>query len=209
MQAWLLGTAGQWSAAAEASEEALALAAEVGFGEPGAHAALDLAENRLRAGDHGGATDRLDQAAAIAAADQVSMAWHQRQRLAWLRGRLALATGDRATAATEAAWLATDAVDRGTRRYELLARVLSALAEGVIEPAALEPVLVELERIAAPEVWWVTAQLAVTGGVDRWWADAERRLVALVSSAGNVPELDGDAVGRVLRAELDRLAVPR
>lgn len=120
MRGWLLGTAGQWSAAAEAGEEALALAAEIGFGEPGAHAVLDLAENRLRAGDHAGAADRLGQAAAIAADDRVSMAWHQRQRLAWLRGRLALATGDRATAATEAAWLTSDAVDRGTRRYELL-----------------------------------------------------------------------------------------
>jgi hypothetical protein len=137
------------------------------------------------------------------------MAWHQRQRLAWLRGRLALATGDRVTAATEAAWLTTDAVDRGTRRYELLARVLSVLAEGVIEPHALEPVLDELARIAAPEVWWVTARLAVAGGVDRWWLDAERRLGTLVLSAGKVPDLDADAVGRVLRAELDRLAAPR
>ena len=209
MRGWLLGAAGQWSAAAEAGEEALALAADVGFGEPGAHATLDLAEGRLRAGDHAGAADRLEQAAAIAADDRVSMAWHLRQRLAWLRGRLALATGDRVTAATEAAWLTSDAVDRGTRRYELLARVLSVLAEGVIEPDALEPMLGELEQIAAPEVWWVTAQLALTGGVDRWWADAERRLGTLVLSAGKVPDLDADAVGRVLRAELDRLAGPR
>jgi DNA-binding SARP family transcriptional activator len=208
MRGWLLGTAGQWSAAADAAEEALELAAEVGFGEPGAHALLDLAENRLRAGDRAGAAERLEQAAAIAADDQVSMAWHQRQRVAWLRGRLALAAGDRAAAGTEAAWLTADAVTRGNRRYELLARVLSVLAEGVVEPDSLEPVLAELERIAAPEAWWVTAQLAVAGGVDRWRADAERRLGTLVSSAGKVRDLDGADVGRVLSAELDRLTGP-
>lgn len=205
MRGWLLRTAGQWSAADDAGTEALALAAEVGFGEPGAHAALDLAEGRLWAGDHAGATSHLEQAAAIAADDRVTMAWHLRQRLSWLRGRLALATGDRAAAAGEAAWLTTDAVGRGTRRYELLARVLSVLAGGVVEPDSLEPVLVELDRIGAPEAWWVTACLAGAGGVDHWWGDAERRLGVLVSSAGKVPNLDADDVGRALRAELDRL----
>jgi hypothetical protein len=73
----------------------------------------------------------------------------------------------------------------------------------------LERVLGELDRVAAPEAWWVTAELAVVGGVDRWQAAAERRAAALVSAASAVPDLDTDAVGRALRAELDKLAGPR
>jgi tetratricopeptide (TPR) repeat protein len=209
LRGWLLRTTGQWPAADDAGEEALELAAMVGFGEPGAHAALDLAEGRLRAGDHDGAGRRLEQAAAIAADDRGTMVWHQRQRLAWLRGRLALAAADTTTAAAEAAWLVTDAAGRGARRYKLLGQVLSALAGGVTDHGALEPVLGELDRVAAPEAWWVTAELAVAGGVDRWQAAAERRAAALVSAASAVPDLDTDAVGRALRAELDKLAGPR
>lgn len=67
----------------------------------------------------------------------------------------------------------------------------------------------ELDRVAALEAWWVTAALAVAGDVDRWQAAAERRAAALVASVRAVPDLDPEAVGRALRAELERVLTRR
>ncbi|MGH8974821.1 MAG: hypothetical protein ACRD0C_16665, partial [Acidimicrobiia bacterium] len=209
LRAWLLRATGQWSAADDASAEALELGAAIDFGEPGAHAVLDLADGRLRAGDDDGAARWLTQASDMTADDQATMVWHQRQRLAWLRGRLALAAGDPATAAAEAAGLVTDARSRGTRRYELLGRALAALAGDGTDHEAIEALLGELDRVAAPEAWWVTAELAAARDVDRWRSAAERRASVLVSAATGIPGIDADAVGRALRAELDRAGRPR
>ncbi len=209
LRAWLLRATGQWPAADDASAEALELGAAVGFGEPGAHAVLDLADGRLRAGDDDGTARWLAQASDMTADDGATMAWHQRQRLAWLRGRLALATGDPAAAAAEAAALVADARTRGTRRYQLLGRALAALAGDGTDHEAIEALLGELDRVAAPEAWWVTAELAAAQDIDRWRSAAERRAAVLVAAATGIPGVDADTVGRALRAELDRAVRPR
>ena len=93
---------------------------------------------------------------------------------------VASATADDGRAALD------DAVARGTRRYELLARAVLGEVDA----------LADLERVAGLEAWWVTAELAARRGDDRLWRDAERMAGMLV--AGVVLALIGLAVGRAL-----------
>jgi hypothetical protein len=108
------------------------------------------------------------------------------------QARFALLTGDLAGAQEKAQRAIADADRRGTARYGLFARVVSARAAAAageaLDHEALDAALFALERCGGLEAWLVTAELAATTGVDRWWRDAERRAGALVSVAGDHAE---------------------
>ncbi|MGI8663816.1 MAG: BTAD domain-containing putative transcriptional regulator [Acidimicrobiales bacterium] len=136
-------------------------------------AALDLLEGRLLADDLDGAAAAIDRARFIDAFSG-TMAWHHRQRFGLQQARFAQATSDPERATELASAVIDDAVARGTRRYELLARAVVGDVD----------VLIPLERVAGMEVWRITAELAARTGVDQLWRDAERRAGALVAAAG-------------------------
>lgn len=137
-------------------------------------AVLDLLEGRLLANDFDGAANAIDRAARIVDGFNGTMAWHHRQRFGVQQARFAQATGDPERAVELASAVVDDAVTRGTRRYELLARAVLGDAD----------VLSPLERVAGMEVWRVTAETASRTGDDQLWRDADRRAGALVAAAG-------------------------
>ena len=140
-------------------------------------AALDLLEGRLLADDLDGAAGAIDRARIVDGFNG-TMAWHHRQRFSVQQARFAQATGAPERAVELASAVVEDAIARGTRRYELLARAVLADLD----------VLLPLERVAGMEVWHVTAELAARTGVDELWRDAERRAGALVAAAGPYAE---------------------
>ena len=140
-------------------------------------AALDLLEGRLLAGDLDGAVAAIDRARIVERFNG-TMTWHHRQRFGVQQARFAQATGDADRAIELASAVVDDAVARGTRRYELLARAVLGDVE------ALAP----LEGVAGMEVWRITAELAARTGSDPLWRDAERRAGALIAAAGTDAE---------------------
>ena len=124
--------------------------------------------------------------------DSGTMVWHQRERHGLLVARIALASGDRAGAATAATQVCASAAARGSTRHELVARLLVACA-GVIGhtdpgdhtgPAAVADLLTQLDRTSRMEAWRWTALAARHLGVNRWWALAQRQVDALAGAAG-------------------------
>ncbi len=133
------------------------------------------------------------------------MGWHQRQRLGLLRARVLLASCDATDeAAALAREVAEDAAARGTLRYRLLAEIIEvealALGGAVIDHARVDATLVELDALAVPEAWWLTAHVAAATGIDRWWDDAERRAARIVVAGRHAGIEGGDAVAARLDA---------
>jgi DNA-binding SARP family transcriptional activator len=202
VRGWLLRNLGRVDEADEFNAAAADLPPEiVAFNEPRYVGHLDLVEGRLIAGDLASAGDRLDAIADIEQWDG-TMAWHQRERYWLLRARLAVESADTDRAYELAVGVERDAAERGCRRYELFARAVIARAGGPADRNAIEALLAELERIAAPEAWWYTAQLADALDVERWWADAVRRVDRLASAAGP----DGEGLRAHAAARFPRLA---
>lgn len=212
-RSWLLRNVGLLGAAREANEEALA-SDGIGLltGEPWYVAHLDLADGALGAGDPDTAASLLGRIDDLDSWNGV-MGWHQRQRLGLLRARMLLAscdiTGDISGDATgEAAALARqvaeDAAARGTLRYRLLAEIVEvealALGGAVIDHARVDAMLGELDMLAVPEAWWLTAHVAAATGVDRWWDDAERRAARIVAAGSHAGIEGGEAVAARLAA---------
>lgn len=194
VHSWLLRGVGRLQAADELS----AMVFEVTSGDGGAstnemrHASmLDLVEGRLLAGDLDGAAEAIDQATPVESM-RGTMAWHHRQRYWVQQARLALATGDLAAAREKANQGMADATRRGALRYALFAQIVAARAAAAagesFDHDAIDDALVTLESCGGLEVWLVTAELAASTGVDRWWRDADRRAGALVSVAGDHAE---------------------
>jgi len=206
---WMLRAIGRTAEADEANQAAVELAAAVGFAEPANHARLDLVDGRLRAGDLHGAQAGLDEVAATIV-EPGTMLWHQRQRLAWLRGRVDLRRGDPTGAAEAAAWLVADAAERGAGRYEVLGRVLGLAADALEDgrspdPDAVRPLLARLDEVAVPDGWLLTAELAAASGAAQWWAEARQRVEVLAARAGAVPGGDPAATAAALDAALSRV----
>lgn len=172
-RSWILRSVGRLAEADDINQRVFESTDSPPMMEMHSAAALDLLEGRLLAGDLDGAAAAIDRARII---DRFNgtMAWHHRQRFGVQRARFAQATGDPERAVEVARAVVDDAVARGTRRYELLARAVLGDAD----------VLTALERVAGMEVWRVTAELAARTGADQLWRDAERRAGALVAAAG-------------------------
>ncbi len=165
---------GLFELADERNETAREAAARVDVDEPVAHALLDLAEGRLRAGDLDGVVSLLDQAAEYAGDDRRhGFQWRQRLRAGWLRGRAALAAGDVQEAGNRALAVVQEAAARDAGRYDAFGRVLALqvrVAEG--KPPTPEEalrVLDALSGVAGMERLWLTAEVAAQarGGVQR------------------------------------------
>lgn len=195
--AWIL----RWSGRGEEADDRNLHAYQASGGDGGpcvdAHAEghyvalLDLADGCLLRGDPAGAAALTDRLAPV---DTWSgtMAWHQRHRLGLLRARLALAAGDRDTAAELASAVGADAASRGAGRYELLAGAVLGLADPFVPDDRLGAVIDGLGRCAGLDGWPLVAALGVARRIDAWRTDAERRAAAVVAGAGR----HGDAARR-------------
>jgi DNA-binding SARP family transcriptional activator len=212
-RAWILRHLGRGGEADELNERARSLTSSAGAEEPYNQGTLDLADGRLLAGDPDGAARHLaalrgldtDGPADERSADDVSgggppephempaMAWHQYERLAVLRARVALLRGDADSAAAIAGRLAATAGARGSARHAAIGRVLEAQAHQLLgdplDPAEVESRLVRLDDLAGLEAWRLTAELArapapVLGSelVPELAAAAGRRAAALLAA---------------------------
>lgn len=172
-RSWILRAVGRLDEADDVNRQVFETTDAAPMMEMHSAAALDLLEGRLLAGDVDGAIAAVDNARVV---DHFhgTMAWHHRERFGVQQARLALVMGDRELGAELAAAVVHDAVGRGARRYELLARAMLGDAE------ALAP----LEHVAGMEAWRVTAELAARTGIDELWRDAERRAGTLIAKAG-------------------------
>lgn len=173
-RSWILRSVGRLEEADDINHRVFEVTNAAPMMEMHCAAALDLLEGRLLAGDLDGATAAIDRARIVVEGFNGTMAWHHRQRFGVQQARFARATGDPERADELASAVVDDAIARGTRRYELLARAVLGDVD----------VLTPLERVAGMEAWHVTAELAARTGVDELWRDAERRAGALVAAAG-------------------------
>ncbi|HUP87346.1 MAG TPA: AAA family ATPase [Acidimicrobiales bacterium] len=186
-RAWLLRWTGHPERADDLNTEAVERTDPRGpLAEPYFAGLLDLADGRLLADDPDGAASLAEKLATIETW-QGTMAWHQRHRWGLVQARLALAVGDRGTAAERSAEVAADAGARGARRYQLLATALGALAGG--EPASdleqLDEVVRGLADCAALEGWPLVGALAAAFDVRAWRTEAERGVLAVIASASD------------------------
>ena len=185
-RAWLLRNLGAGAEADDLNERAFAAADRLLAGEPRAHAALDLADGRLRGADVEGACrwlDRHDDGGGT-----YGLHWRVEQRARSLRVRVALLTGDADTAVEGAEAAVAEAAGNRDRRHLVLAEVLLARARHAtgdrVDVERLDAAVRELDRVAGLEAWWLAAQLAEQLGVPAWRRVAERRLAHLVGHAG-------------------------
>jgi hypothetical protein len=118
--------------------------------------------------------------------DAVAMAWHQRERAALARARLALAGGDAERAAQLAGQAAAGATRRGSVRHARIAEVVEALALAdageAVDGEHLERLLAALDPVAGLEAWRWAAEIADRTGTDRVRRAAERRAGILVAA---------------------------
>ena len=208
MRGWLERSVGNLDIAEGYSAMALDAAGHAAFDEPAMHARLDLVEIRLVRGRDVDASDLLRDA--VEHLEPTStMGWHLQQRVAWLKGRLALASGDRDGAAEQALALVKDATERGSQRYEVLGRHLGFVARGRSARAAptadLDVLLADIARLAALDAWRLTAELAEREESDALWDAANVRAATLVAQTRNIAHLDQAAVGTWIRSTLDAM----
>lgn len=140
-------------------------AAHGGTGEAVAHAVLDLAEGRLRAGDLEAVARLLDDADVLGEADQRhAFQWRHRARAAWLRGRLHLALGEVDDAGACAAAVIDEATRSDVARYRALGELLAVqvrITDGhQPEPAQVLAAVDRLTCLAGMEQLWLIHELA-------------------------------------------------
>ena len=188
MAAWLLRGMGELAPADDLNTAAVELERFPGISEPQAHGALDLVESALLAGDPAEAERRLARVA-LQSPDDGTMVWRQLERRDLLAAQLALAEGSWARAGALAAEVARSAAARGSRRHELVARLLEdcarARAGEAPDPARVEAVLAGLAEVAGLEAWRWTGLAAASFGLDPWWDLAGRQVAALARRAGD------------------------
>lgn len=202
---WILGAIGHLEDADARSHAALEGAGR--FSEPKHHALLDLAAAAIEREDATTAAGWLAQLE-VPPDEAGAMAWHQRQRLWLLEGRVALLEGDPATTARRAEQARVDARRRGSPRTVLQAEVLAHLAQaatgGPVDAGAVAATLEGLDELGRLEGWRLTARLAQATGVSGLWAAADRRAARLVAACG--PEAARTAAW--IEGELVRLGRP-
>ncbi len=168
---WVLRNVGATSAGADAHDEALAIATEVGFPEMVVAALEDLADDRIRAADPAAAADLLDRARPALAGDLV-FGWRLAMKLQLLDAQRHLLAGS----PEESLRLAEDLRERAVRadvpRYDTCARLVGHRARTALgEPVDLDQAwrdLAELERAVGIEAWWWAGQTGAELGQQRW-----------------------------------------
>lgn len=198
-RAWLLRNLLSPDEADELNMAAAEIASARALREPQAQSALDLADGRLRRRDLQGAASALSHAASLGSG--YAFAWKARLRHQLLSARLALADDRPEEAGIVADAVAAEASRIVAPRFVTLARVVSvqaSCAAGQPDPRSAERLVHDLARFAAPESWWVTAELALAFGVDGWWKVAEQRTVVIAAGAGTRAEEFGRQAGRWL-----------
>jgi tetratricopeptide (TPR) repeat protein len=162
---YVLRNLGQHELADDHNASGREAATSGGTGEAVAHAVLDLAEGRLRAGDLDAVARLLDDADVLGAADhRHAFQWRHRARAGWLRGRLHLALGEVDEAGACAAKVIVEAARSEVPRYSAFGGLLTAqvrIAGG--HPPPTEEVLAAVERLsslAGMEQLWLIRELA-------------------------------------------------
>jgi DNA-binding SARP family transcriptional activator len=186
---YVLRNLGQHQLADDLNQAGRESAMGIGTAEPVAHAVLDLAEGRLRAGDLDAVAKLLDDAEVFGAADQHhAFQWRHRARAGWLRGRLHLALGEVDEASACAAGVIEEASRSDVPRYAAFGQLLAVqarIAGG--EPPTTAQVLATVDRLsslAGMEQLWLVQELAHASGGQLRTAlghrarDAADRLVA-------------------------------
>jgi hypothetical protein len=182
MAAWLLRGMGELAAAEDSNLAAVAQTDFPGISEHQAHGALDLVEHALLVGDPAGAERRLARVE-LQPLDGGTMVWRQRERHELLQAQLAFCAGEWDRAQEIAAAVERSAAARGSRRHELVARLLGrcarAQADEPADPAEVEATLDALARVAGLEAWRWTGLAAASLGVDAWWDRAAAQAAGL------------------------------
>lgn len=171
-------------------------------------ALVDLIECHLAAGD-------VDQAATAAkAASGVmewtgSMCWRHRCRFRLLTDRIASLSGDHDNALADAEAVASEADERGDRRYYARALLIAAAIEGrsgrATDFAAVGQQVEQFVPVCGPDGWRDLAELAVAVGSDQIWNRAEMQAAAILAGTSARPGFDADRAAYTVRAQLDRL----
>lgn len=205
VRAWVL----RWSGRGQEADEANARGFEASGGEAGPAAEamaeghyvalLDLADGCLQRGDAPGAAALVARLSGLATWTG-TMAWHQRHRLALIRARLSLASGDRTAAAGLAEEVADDAAARGAGRYEMLARLVVGLADRSVPVERLVPVVEGVGRCAVLDGWPLVAALGAARGVARWQLDAQGLIARVVQGSGEHQDASRRLATRLLDA---------
>ena len=203
-RSWVLRNLGADAEARDASTTAWELVgsvADLGHAEAHGHAALDLADAALRAGDLSTAVEWLDRMATAPTSPHV-MKWRIDLRHDLLRGRSALAGGEVDEAAELAARVDAEAARLGVPRYARLAEQLAARAElaagGTVDLDRLEDTALALADAAPLESWWLLGELATATGEQPFHDLAEARVDALVAGSGPYADTLRAAATRLL-----------
>jgi hypothetical protein len=137
---------------------------------------LDLADGQLRLGRLDSAAHYLDEAAPLQELRHANR-WRHELRYRLLRARLAMAFGRAEEAYTSANRVSRDAREIGALRYADLAFLMELQAAAALGMAvdyeATEAILQRLLAHSGLEAWWLTAEVATTFNVDRFWTLAE------------------------------------
>lgn len=181
---WVLRNVGAGDLGLDRHFEALDLSAGEGIPELAIAAREDLAEEQLNRADFDAAGQHLDAAEAGFEGDLV-FGWRLEMKLALLRARLALETGDAHGALQRAERLAARATAIGVPRYISVARLIGHRAQAQlgmpVDLPTVEGDLDLLERSVGLEAWWWTGEAAAALRVPRWVdraADSVARLAA-------------------------------
>lgn len=162
---YVLRNLGQLEQADDLNAAAQAAGSSVGLDEPLAHAVLDLAEGRLRAGELDAVRRLLEEAEAFGGVDRRhGFQWRHRLRARWLRGRLHLALGEAKEAAACAQAVVEEAAERELSRYAALGGLLALHARVVRgEPPEVAEALRAVDALgptAGMEQLWLVSELA-------------------------------------------------
>ncbi|MDX6242510.1 MAG: hypothetical protein QOE76_233 [Frankiales bacterium] len=167
---YVLRNLGQPERADELNAAARAAGAAIDLAEPQAHAVLDLAEGRLRAGDLDAVAVLLAEAAPFGSDERPhGFQWRHRVRARWLEGRLQLALGQTDQAGDCAEAVLREALAQDIARYAAFASVLALqvrIAQGdPPDPGEALRVVDSLNSTAAMEQLWFVSRLerAATG----------------------------------------------
>jgi DNA-binding SARP family transcriptional activator len=187
LRGWIARNLGELDEADELNRAAIDSARAHGLDEPLANGLLDLASGRLLADDFDGAHNLLREAMPLTEVEH-AFRWRHELRGRLIRARLDQATGDFDGALAGAETLATDAATLGTPRYEIQARLVTAMSAHQLGATPdLETVaglLIRLDEVAGLEGWWITAEVARVFGVHQWAELAGRRVHSLRQRAG-------------------------
>ncbi len=205
---WILRGLGAWAAADDANTRAYEQSAALRLAEPVAHALLDLADGRLRAGEPTAAIGYLD-ALKAEASEGYLFQWRAELRTLLIEGRCQVATGDSTAAMAAFDLVASKARALSLRRYEVQAGLWFAIARRAageqVDVDTVGPYVDLLDAVAPLEAWWLTAEAAVAFQADRWHRLAQERANRLAQRAGRY----GDDLRRAADALRSRRDVAR